>query len=505
MDPKPLWLLAELTYKCPLQCPYCSNPLDFAGPRFKRELSTEEWCRVFREAKALGVLQLGLSGGEPTLRQDLEELVREAHRLGLYTSLITSAYRLTKERLAALKAAGLDHVQISIQGADAELSDAVAGTASYRDKIAAYHYTRELGFPLTVNVVLHRRNLHQVEALIRLAESLGAERIELANTQFYGWALHNRDALMPPKAQLDEAWQVVQRERARLGTRLEIVWVLPDYHEQYPKPCMGGWARAYMTVTPAGEVWPCHAAGRITTLQFANVRDHPLEWIWNESDAFTRFRGDAWMPEPCRSCPRKTVDFGGCRCQAFLIAGDAVGRDALAVRRRIGLVFQETTLDRDLTVEENLRFAARLWDLPRRVAEPRIDRLLSQFGLDGRRREPVRALSGGLRRALDIARGILHEPRVLFLDEPTAGLDPRARRSLWQLIRALRESTGLTVFLTTHYVEEAEPCDRVAILDGGRLAALGAPADLKREAGVGSLEEVFLARTGHPFADGGAA
>src|SRR5947208_695199 len=277
MDPKPLWLLAELTYKCPLQCPYCSNPLDFAGPRFKRELSTEEWCRVFREAKALGVLQLGLSGGEPTLRADLEELVRHAHGLGLYTSLITSAYRLTKERLVALKAAGLEHVQISIQGADAELSDAVAGTASYKDKIAAYHYTRELGFPLTVNVVLHRRNLHQVEALIRLAESLGAERIELANTQFYGWALHNRTALMPTRAQLDEAWRVVQRERARLGTRLEIVWVLPDYHEQYPKPCMGGWARAYMTVTPAGEVWPCHAAGRITTLTFENVRDHPLD------------------------------------------------------------------------------------------------------------------------------------------------------------------------------------------------------------------------------------
>jgi PqqA peptide cyclase len=327
MDPKPLWLLAELTYKCPLQCPYCSNPLDFAGGRFKRELSTAEWCRVFQEAKALGVLQLGLSGGEPTLRPDLEELIRTAHDAGLYTSLITSAYRLTKERLAALKAAGLDHVQISIQGADEELSDEVAGTASYKDKIAAYRYTRELGFPLTVNVVLHRRNLHQVEALIRLAESLGAERIELANTQFYGWALHNREALMPTKTQLDQAWQVVQRERARLGTRLEIVWVLPDYHEQYPKPCMGGWARAYMTVTPAGEVWPCHAAGRITTLKFENVRDRPLQWIWEHSDAFQRFRGDAWMPEPCRSCPRKAQDFGGCRCQAFLVTGDAAVTD----------------------------------------------------------------------------------------------------------------------------------------------------------------------------------
>src|SRR5256886_12763844 len=196
MDRKPLWLLAELTYKCPLQCPYCSNPLDFAGPRFKRELSTAEWCRVFREAKTLGVLQLGLSGGEPTVRADLEDLIREARGLGLYTSLITSAYRLTKERLAALRSAGLDHVQISIQGADAELSDAVAGTTSYRDKIAAYQYTRELGFPLTVNVVLHRRNLHQAEALIRLAAPLGAERIGLANTQFYGWALPSPAAVL---------------------------------------------------------------------------------------------------------------------------------------------------------------------------------------------------------------------------------------------------------------------------------------------------------------------
>src|ERR1041385_2859568 len=227
MEPRPLWLLAELTYKCPLQCPYCSNPLDFAGPRFKRELATEEWCRVFREARALGVLQLGLSGGEPLLRPALETLVAQAHALGAFCSLITPAYRLSRDRLAALKQAGLDHVQISVQAADAGLSDRIAGTASYRDKIAAYHYTRELGFPLTVNVVLHRANLHQVEALIRLAESLGAERIELANTQFYGWALHNRAALMPTKAQLAAAWQVVERERARLGTALEIVWVLP--------------------------------------------------------------------------------------------------------------------------------------------------------------------------------------------------------------------------------------------------------------------------------------
>jgi pyrroloquinoline quinone biosynthesis protein E len=282
---------------------------------------------VFREAHDLGVVQLGLSGGEPTLRPDLVELVRCAKQLGLYSTLVTSAYRLKRERLAQLKDAGLDHVQISIQAADAELSDRIAGTASYDDKLAAYRATRELGFPLTVNVVLHRENLHQVEAMIRMAEQLGAERIELANTQFYGWALHNRDSLMPTKAQLAAGWEVVQRERRRLGNRLEIVWVLPDYHEEFPKPCMGGWGNAYMTVTPAGEVWPCHAAGRIKTLTFANVREHPLAWIWNESDAFTRFRGDAWMPEPCRSCERKTKDFGGCRCQAFLIAGDAAATD----------------------------------------------------------------------------------------------------------------------------------------------------------------------------------
>lgn len=275
----------------------------------------------------MGVMQLGLSGGEPTLRPDLAELVQCARQLGLYSTLVTSAYRLKRERLTELKQAGLDHVQISVQAADAELSDRIAGTASYEDKLAAYRATRDLGFPLTVNVVLHRDNLHQVEALIRLAERIGAERIELANTQFYGWALYNRAALMPTRAQLAAAWEVVRRERQRLGSRLEIVWVLPDYHEQFPKPCMGGWASAYMTVTPAGEVWPCHAAGRITTLSFANVRTHPLSWIWDESDAFTRFRGDAWMPEPCRSCERKTKDFGGCRCQAFLVAGDASATD----------------------------------------------------------------------------------------------------------------------------------------------------------------------------------
>lgn len=327
MAPKPLWLLAELTYRCPLQCPYCSNPLEFGTRRFRSELTTEEWCRVFREAKGLGVLQLGLSGGEPLLRIDLEKLVACARGLGLYSTLVTSAYRLRQDRLAALKEAGLDHVQISIQAAEEALSDHVAGTASFRDKLAAARWTKELGFPLTLNVVLHRKNLHQVGDLIALAESLGAERIELANTQYYGWALHNRAALLPTRDQLEAANEVVERERERLAGRFEIVWVLPDYYEEYPKPCMGGWGSRYLTVTPAGEVWPCHGAGAIRTLRFENVRDHPLEWIWRESPAFNRFRGDDWMPEPCRSCPRKSVDFGGCRCQAFMLTGDAAATD----------------------------------------------------------------------------------------------------------------------------------------------------------------------------------
>ena len=321
--PLPLWLLAEVTYRCPLACPYCSNPEGCAGPRFRDELTTAEWRRVLDEARALGVLQLGWSGGEPTVRRDLEELVAHGRRLSLYQTLVTSAYQLPTERLAALRAAGLDHLQVSVQAADPVLSDEIAGVRAWERKLAVCRAARALGLPLTLNVVLHQRNLHQVRALTTLAVELGAERLELANTQYYGWALRNRSALLPTRAALETAWQTVQGERARLGDRLQIVWVVPDYHEAVPKPCMGGWGQSYVTVTPAGEVWPCQAAGGIATLDFANVRDHPLAWIWHESAAFARFRGEHWMPEPCRSCPRRTVDFGGCRCQAFALVGDA--------------------------------------------------------------------------------------------------------------------------------------------------------------------------------------
>ena len=320
---EPLWLLAELTYQCPLRCPYCSNPLGLGEARFRDELTTEEWCRVLREAQALGVLQLGLSGGEPLLRSDLETLVECGHALGLYQTLVTSGYRLTPARLAALRTAGLDHVQLSIQDADPGLADRIAGASAHTGKLAAARAVRELGVPLTLNVVLHRHNLGHVGALIRLAAELGADRLELANTQYYGWARLNRAALLPTQDQLAGAWAVVQAERERLRHRLEIVWVIADYHEAFPKPCMGGWGRRYLTVTPGGEVWPCHAAGAITTLAFPNVRAHPLVWIWRESEAFARFRGESWMSEPCRSCPRRATDFAGCRCQAFLVTGDA--------------------------------------------------------------------------------------------------------------------------------------------------------------------------------------
>lgn len=328
---RPLSLLAELTYRCVLQCPYCSNPLRYAESRYREELSTAEWVRVLGEARALGVVQLALSGGEPTLRRDLLEIVGTARQLGFYSTLVTAGTLLPEEKLAAYRTAGLDHVQISLQGGDAAVSDCIAGTESFDEKIAAMRRVTAAGLPLTVNVVLHRLNLHQVPQLIAIAEDVGADKIELANTQYHGWALLNRRLLLPTREQVAQADALVQRERARLAGRLEIVWVLPDYFETYPKPCLGGWARRFLTVTPNGDVLPCQAAGDIPGLDFPNVRELGLDWIWRESRAFNAFRGEDWMPEPCRSCPRKTVDFGGCRCQAFALTGDAARTDPVCV------------------------------------------------------------------------------------------------------------------------------------------------------------------------------
>ncbi|MER6125568.1 pyrroloquinoline quinone biosynthesis protein PqqE [Streptomyces sp. NPDC001795] len=321
---KPFGLLAELTHACPLHCPYCSNPLELAEVR--TELTTQEWRRVLAEAAELGVLQLHLSGGEPLRRRDLVEIVHGADELGLYTNLITSAVGLSPRRAGQLRAAGLDHVQISVQADEPALSDRIAGTPSFARKTAAARLVKELGWPLTLNVVLHRHNIDRVGPILDLAEELGADRIELANTQYYGWAWHNRDRLLPSRAQLERAEPVVRAARERLRGRMEVIYVIPDYHSRYPKPCMGGWARRQLTVVPDGDALPCPPAHELP-LPRANVREHSLAWIWEQSPLFQRFRGTDWMPEPCRSCPRREVDFGGCRCQAFLLTGDAARTD----------------------------------------------------------------------------------------------------------------------------------------------------------------------------------
>jgi pyrroloquinoline quinone biosynthesis protein E len=327
--PRPYTLVAELSYQCPLHCPYCSNPVDIGGERYRDELETEHWIRVFREARAMGVLQLALTGGEPMLRKDLDELVAAGGEASLYSTLVTAGTRFTRERAEQLKAAGLDHVQVSIQSPNAEENDRIGGIRSFEKKVAAARAARELGFPLTINCVLHRQNLDRIEEVLALAEELDAQRLELANTQYYGWAVVNQDALQPTRAQLERGEAAVQRFRERVGSKITVLWVLPDYHEDLPKPCMGGWGRTAIVVAPNGEALPCQAAATIPGLEFANVRDHSLQWIWDESDAFNRFRGTGWMQEPCRSCPlgRQEEDFGGCRCQALRLTGDAAATD----------------------------------------------------------------------------------------------------------------------------------------------------------------------------------
>jgi pyrroloquinoline quinone biosynthesis protein E len=324
-DSRPTTLLAELTHRCPLHCPYCSNPLALVSA--EAELTTDEWKRVFAEARELGVLQLGLSGGEPLARKDLETLADQAHRLGLYTTLVTSGVGLSRARAEALREAGLEHVQISIQDADPEMADRIAGVRAVRHKEAAAALVRELGFAFSINVVLHRANLDRIGDIIELAGRLGADRLELANTQYYGWALANRQALMPTAAQVTAAQAVADEARHRYRGRMQIIYVLPDYYESYPKPCYGGWGHVYLVVAPDGRTLPCHGATHITTLRFDNVRNRSLGWIWAESPAFQAFRGEEWMAEPCRSCPRKAIDFGGCRCQAFALTGDATNTD----------------------------------------------------------------------------------------------------------------------------------------------------------------------------------
>jgi len=324
--PRPLGLLAELTHRCPLGCPYCSNPLAL-DPRTD-ELDTATWTRVLNEAAALGVLQVHLSGGEPASRRDLVEITAAGRSAGLYTNLITSGVGVTTQRLAALAEAGLDHVQVSIQDSEEKSADHIAGyDGAYARKRALAAAVVALKLPLTVNAVIHRANIARVENLVALALEMGATRVEIAHVQYYGWALKNRATLMPTRAQVDEAVKAVEELRKRHHGRIVIDAVVPDYHARFPKPCVGGWGRRSLNVTPAGRVLPCHAAESIPGLEFWSVRDHSLEEIWISSPAFTAFRGTAFLPEPCQTCERREIDFGGCRCQAFALTGDARATD----------------------------------------------------------------------------------------------------------------------------------------------------------------------------------
>lgn len=321
----PRWLLAELTYKCPLQCPYCSNPLDYT--KHSNEISTEDWKRILTQARKMGAVQLGFSGGEPLTRQDLPELVQHARQLGYYSNLITSGYGLTEEKIIQLKEAGLDHIQVSIQASSKELNDHIAGTESYETKKEVARLVKKHGYPMVLCVVIHRENIHQMPAILAMAEELGADYVELANTQYYGWAHKNRDLLMPTKEQFEEAEAIAQAFKEKVADKMKIYYVIPDFHEDRPKACMNGWGTTFLTIAPDGVALPCHSARELPGLDCPNVTEHSIEEIWNESKAFNFFRGTEWMKEPCRSCDEKDKDFGGCRCQAYILTGDMNNTD----------------------------------------------------------------------------------------------------------------------------------------------------------------------------------
>ena len=367
----PLWLLAELTYRCPLHCVFCYNPTDFA--RNEQELSTEDWLRVLREGRAMGAVQLGLSGGEPLSRDDLEVIVAAAHELGFYTNLITSGVGLTETRISALKEAGLDHIQLSFQDSTREVNDFLSSTRTFELKSRVAALIKKYDYPMVLNVVLHRLNIDHVQEILDMAVAMRADYVELANTQYYGWAWHNRERLLPSREQLERAEEVTRQFRARHGEKMKIFFVVPDYFERRPKPCMNGLGSVFLTVTPDGTALPCHAARMLPGLTFPNVRDHSVQYIWRDSDAFNHFRGDSWMKEPCRSCPEKTRDFGGCRCQAYLLTGDAANADPVC----------------DLSPHHHL-----VTEMVAKASGPQLEKPVTEHPLVFRDRRNSRALAG---------------------------------------------------------------------------------------------------------------
>ncbi|MGD2141157.1 MAG: pyrroloquinoline quinone biosynthesis protein PqqE [Burkholderiales bacterium] len=321
----PLWVNAEITYTCPLHCVFCYNPVDYKS--FGPELTTDEWLKAFREARELGAVQLGLSGGEPLTRDDCEIMVSEASNMGYYVNLITSGIGLTEKRIAAFKEGGLGQIQLSFQDSTRELNDFLSSTRTFELKSKVARLIKEYEYPMVLNVVLHRLNIDHVQQILEMAEAMGAEHVELANTQYYAWALENRKHLMPSREQLQRAEEVTNRFRDRVGNKMKIYFVVPDYYSTRPKACMNGWGAVFLNIAADGVALPCHEARMLPGLEFPNVRDHDVRWIWQESPGFAAYRGDSWMKEPCRSCPEKTKDFGGCRCQAYMLTGDATNAD----------------------------------------------------------------------------------------------------------------------------------------------------------------------------------
>ncbi len=320
----PLWLLAELTYRCPLQCPYCSNPLEIS--KYQNELSTEDWVRVMQQARKMGATQLGFSGGEPLVRPDLEELIQEARSLGYYTNLITSGVGMDEARVKRFKDAGLDHIQISFQASDEELNNFLGGTKTFQHKKEMARIVKQYEYPMVLNIVIHRKNIDQIRDILDMTVELNADYVELASTQYYGWSRINVDQLLPTREQLARAELVAKEYQDKMKGKSKIIYVIPDYFENRPKPCMNGWGAIFLTIAPDGTALPCHEAGQLP-IEFPNVKDFSISEIWNGSPGFNHFRGFGWMKEPCLSCPEKEKDFGGCRCQAFMMTGDAANAD----------------------------------------------------------------------------------------------------------------------------------------------------------------------------------
>jgi PqqA peptide cyclase len=333
-------LIAEVTHRCPLHCVYCSNPLEMQ--RRSQELSTSEWGSIFRQAGKMGVLQLHLTGGEPLARLDLTELVRKGRSAGLYVNFITSGVGLDERRLDALIEAGLDHIQLSFQDVEEASANEMAGARSHALKLHVAAMIRERHIAFTINIVVHRRNLDRIEEMIVFAEKSGAQRLEIAHVQYYGWAFRNRDSLLPTRYQAQRSVEIVEAARDRLKGHLRIDFVLPDYYAKYPKPCMNGWGHQQMLIDPSGRALPCHAATVIPGLEFCNARERSLRWIWEDSPVFNRFRDETWMPEPCRSCDRRARDFGGCRCQAFLLTSNASATDPVCILAPAHQVIEDT-------------------------------------------------------------------------------------------------------------------------------------------------------------------